>query len=260
MSPDGLAVETRARSHWEAIDLGLALAQAHWRSLYAAWFAILLPVILLEASMLWFFSDYEKSWMYIPILSWWLKPLYDRALLHVLSRAVFGVKINWRDLLRALPNLMRHSGLFRALTFGRFSPRRSFKLPVWQLEGVSGKTRRRRFHALQGNGAMRLFFICAHFELILWLGILGLLFLLLPTEFTPSPGLIWNIISQHMPQWFEAVEIFAYLLAMSVIEPFYVAAGFMLYLNRRTEIEGWDIEMGFRTLAARLEAQQGAPS
>ena len=39
---------------------------------------------------------------------------------------------------------------------------------------------------------------------------------------------------------------------MSLMEPFYVAAGFALYLNRRTVLEGWDIEIAFRRMAQRL--------
>jgi hypothetical protein len=34
----------------------------------------------------------------------------------------------------------------------------------------------------------------------------------------------------------------AYALAVFAIEPFYVAAGFAMYLNRRAELEAWDIE------------------
>jgi hypothetical protein len=30
------------------------------------------------------------------------------------------------------------------------------------------------------------------------------------------------------------------------LEPFYVAGGFALYLNRRAELEAWDIEQEFR--------------
>ena len=30
------------------------------------------------------------------------------------------------------------------------------------------------------------------------------------------------------------------------LEPFYVAAGFGIYLNRRAELEAWDIEQEFR--------------
>ncbi|MEO8779468.1 MAG: DUF4129 domain-containing protein, partial [Rhodanobacter sp.] len=40
----------------------------------------------------------------------------------------------------------------------------------------------------------------------------------------------------------------------SVIEPLYVACGFALYLNRRTQLEAWDIDLAFRRLRARLES------
>jgi hypothetical protein len=33
-----------------------------------------------------------------------------------------------------------------------------------------------------------------------------------------------------------------------------VAAGFTLYLNRRTELEAWDLELAFRHLQERLAA------
>ena len=38
----------------------------------------------------------------------------------------------------------------------------------------------------------------------------------------------------------------AYALVVLFLEPFYVAAGFALYLNRRAELEAWDIEQEFR--------------
>ena len=31
-----------------------------------------------------------------------------------------------------------------------------------------------------------------------------------------------------------------------LLEPFYVAAGFAMYLNRRTELEAWDVEQELR--------------
>ena len=43
---------------------------------------------------------------------------------------------------------------------------------------------------------------------------------------------------------------------MSVIAPFYVAAGFGLYLTRRSQLEAWDIELGFRNLAKRLQKRR----
>jgi hypothetical protein len=38
----------------------------------------------------------------------------------------------------------------------------------------------------------------------------------------------------------------AYAAAVAFIEPFYVAAGFGMYLNRRVELEAWDVEQEFR--------------
>ena len=38
----------------------------------------------------------------------------------------------------------------------------------------------------------------------------------------------------------------AYVVVVLFLEPFYVAAGFAMYLNRRAELEAWDIEQEFR--------------
>jgi hypothetical protein len=56
---------------------------------------------------------------------------------------------------------------------------------------------------------------------------------------------------------FEAVRLASvndaliYAAVILVLEPFYVAAGFGLYLNRRTLLEGWDIEVALRRIAER---------
>jgi hypothetical protein len=38
----------------------------------------------------------------------------------------------------------------------------------------------------------------------------------------------------------------AYAAVVGLLEPFYVGAGFAMYLNRRVELEAWDIEQEFR--------------
>ena len=43
----------------------------------------------------------------------------------------------------------------------------------------------------------------------------------------------------------------AYAIAVLFLEPFYVAAGFGMYLNRRAELEAWDIEQEFRRAFAQ---------
>jgi hypothetical protein len=50
----------------------------------------------------------------------------------------------------------------------------------------------------------------------------------------------------------------AYVVAVSIVEPVYVAAGFSLYLNRRAILEGWDIELSLRRLDARLRGLRAA--
>jgi hypothetical protein len=44
----------------------------------------------------------------------------------------------------------------------------------------------------------------------------------------------------------QLLAIVAYGAAIAFVEPFYVAAGFGMYLNRRVELEAWDIEQEFR--------------
>jgi len=45
-----------------------------------------------------------------------------------------------------------------------------------------------------------------------------------------------------------------YGLGILAIEPFYVAAGFMLYINRRAHLEAWDVELNFRKIGQRIDA------
>ena len=42
-----------------------------------------------------------------------------------------------------------------------------------------------------------------------------------------------------------------YALVVAFLEPFYVAAGFALYVNRRVELEAWDVEQELRRAFAR---------
>src|SRR5688500_20026036 len=49
-------------------------------------------------------------------------------------------------------------------------------------------------------------------------------------------------------------DAIVWTLVIFALEPFYVAAGFALYLNRRTLLEGWDIEVALRRIAQRHTA------
>ncbi len=51
--------------------------------------------------------------------------------------------------------------------------------------------------------------------------------------------------------WVTAISLLCYAAAVLVVEPFFVGAGFAMYLNRRVELEAWDIEQEFRLAFAR---------
>src|SRR5688572_18807991 len=97
MQPANIAVALRRRSPWEAIDLGLTMLQRWWRQVYAPLLLVGAPLVAAAFGIAWYFGH---IWLAI-VLVWWLKPLYDRIVLHVLSRAVFGELARTRTVLGA---------------------------------------------------------------------------------------------------------------------------------------------------------------
>lgn len=252
---EDISVMIRPRNAWEAMDLGLRMIQRWWRDVYAAWFMVTLPLFIFFNIL---FRD-NPGWALI--LIWWFKPLYDRVLLLVYSRRVFGQQVNTQEILSALPDLLLRSGLWLHLSFYRFDFTRSFRTPVWQLEGLKGKKRSERMSALSrrsGGYATWLTIICLHLEFFLQLAVLGLVWMFVPEVIIKSIWeYFWNLLSgDTFPYWFLLASNIVYYLGVTIIEPFFVSAGFALYLNRRTLLEAWDIEMTFRRLANRLKALQ----
>ncbi|MCQ4295822.1 DUF4129 domain-containing protein [Pseudomonas stutzeri] len=242
------SVSIRPRSPWEALDLGTLLARRHAKLLMATWAAVTLPVFALTSLLLWQHPSIAL------LLFWWLKPLYERLPLHILSRALFGETPGLRESLKAFPGLLR-SQWFASLTWRRLSTTRSFDLPVQQLEGLDGKARTQRVVALSlrnGRAASWLTVVGVHLEGALWLGLLGVLYFLLPAQLVQR----WNwedllgLSGEWL--WLEHLSNLLYVLVLIVWEPIYVACGFSLYLNRRTHLEAWDIELAFRRLRQRL--------
>ena len=130
---------------------------------------------------------------------------------------------------------------------------------MWQLEGLRGAARRRRSALLRKGGRQRAVWLttaCIYIEVLLMFAGIALFFMVPPEGVGPS-------FDRSVFFWIEtpAGEVLgnlSYLVALSLIEPLYVASGFTLYLNRRTELEGWDIEIAFRQLAARRASAREA--
>ncbi len=249
MQLEKIAVRLRRRTPWEALDLGHAMLRAWAGPAYRAWLGSYGVVGLILLCVL-----REHPSVAIFIL-WWLKPAFDRILLFVFSRSLFHTPTTWRDIRAALPQLIRHSGLLHGLTIGRISMARSFLLPVRQLEQQSGKAARARCKVLSRRGrgnAVWLTFVCANLSAV-WVYSL----VLLVDALTPVglPAIFsWDdwFLGEQGQELLLLFNIFV-LLAESLIEPFYVASGFALYLHRRSELEGWDIELAFRRLTERNE-------
>lgn len=248
MRAEALRVQLRPRSGWEAADLGFMMAREWWRPLWGTWLAAYLPLAL---ALTWAF---RAEPMYAALILWWLKPAFDRVALHVLSRAVFGETTTVKSTLRDR-NLLR-PGLFHALTLGRLSLARSFLLPVAQLEHLTGRDARQRRSALsrrERGFAVGLTVACAHFEFIVMIGLGLLVSMLTPAAGAIAPDLAaWFAGSGDDRTFWSVYDGLAYVAAVCFVEPLYVAGGFAVYLNRRTLLEGWDIEVALRRLADRL--------
>ncbi|MBV4476380.1 DUF4129 domain-containing protein [Pseudomonas botevensis] len=242
-------VVIRPRTTWEAMDLGVLMSQQHRRLLMSSWAIVTLPLFALLSLLLW------DSPSLALLIFWWLKPAYERLPLYILSKALFGETPTLKQALRQWPRLLKPQ-LLASLTWRRLSLSRSFLLPVVQLEGLDGTERQQRLQVLlqRHSGAPRwLTVIGAHLETALWIGLMVLFYMLLPQQVETD----WDwqsliLASGHDWRWLEHLTNAFYALVLVVWEPVYVACGFSLYLNRRTELEAWDIELVFRRLRQRL--------
>lgn len=238
----------RPRTPWEAIDLGILLGRQHLALLTGSWALLTLPCFLLLSLLCW-----ERPTLAI-LLFWWLKPLFDRLPLYILAHALFGETPTLRQSLRAFPGQARHQWL-ASLTWRRLSATRSFDLPVQQLEGLAGAARQQRLRVLgqrDSGTAAWLTIVGLHLELALWLGLLALLYAAIPQPLLENRDWLQLLGQSGDWLWLEHLSNLLYALVLIVWEPLYVACGFSLYLNRRTLLEGWDIELGFRRLRQRL--------
>ncbi|WP_213938292.1 DUF4129 domain-containing protein [Pseudomonas sp. dw_612] len=242
-------VMIRPRNTWEAMDLGVLLTQRHRRLLMTSWAIVTLPVFALLTVLLW---DSPSLAVFI---FWWLKPAFERLPLYILSKTLFGETPTLKQALRQWPRLLKPQ-LLASLTWRRLSLSRSFLMPVVQLEGLDGTARQQRLRVLlqhNAGAAQWLTIIGVHLETALWIGLMVLFYLLLPQQIELDWD--WQTLiaaATHDWRWLEHLTNAFYALILVVWEPIYVACGFSLYLNRRTVLEAWDIELVFRRMRQRL--------
>lgn len=245
-----IAIEPRLRENWEAVDMGVAMVRAWWWPLQLSW---LVPSAALFFILLLVFS--ENTWLAF-LITWWLNPLWDRFPLLLASRALFDeplrVKKVWGEWRQSFK-----TDWFAWLTWRRFSPTRALDMPVTVLEQLRGPVRGRRLDVLHRSTAGVAFLctmLCLLFELLLIVALWVLLLLLVPSEFWLEE--LFTGFNQLF--WLSHWSVVIWYLAVAMVSPFYVVTGFALYVNRRIELEGWDIEIRFRHLAQRFESSKPA--
>jgi hypothetical protein len=223
----------------EAADLGVRLCQASARSVFRCYLSVLVPAVAVAL------AAYEIAPWIPAVALWFAKPWLDRTILFALSRAAFGQSTQPSDVWRE----QRHvwwSQFLLTWTLQRFSPWRSFTQPVYQLEGLRGSELRRRVRQIRigrTRGATSITSAFGLSESALVLAFVSLTVWLAPKGYEPN---LLEAFSSDKPGFVTFAGAVGYAAVIAFLEPFYVAAGFAMYLNRRAELEAWDIEQEFR--------------
>ena len=239
MRIDSLALQMRPRAPHEAADLGIRLCQSAWREVYACYLVVAIPVGLLAMSL------FEIGAWLPGFALWCAKPWLDRTVLYVLSRAAFGQRTKIADLW-ADQRQVWWSQFILTWTWRRLSPWRSFTQAVYQLEGHSFFRMRQRIKQVRRRYAGAAAILTFSFT---WAET-GLVFALFSLTYWLAPATdsvdFTTFFATEAGTPIKLLLSIGYVFAVMFLEPFYVAAGFGMYLNRRAELEAWDIEQEFR--------------
>jgi hypothetical protein len=255
-APSGI-LALRKRGLWEALDSGILL----WKDnffYFIPFFAI--PVWIAAFALL--LIPYDFRWLSWFAL-WWLKPLFDRLCLQVISSLFFrpswegssanGKKGPPED--AASPMRVILKGLSRNffpyllgdLLWRRFSPFRSTNMCLRLLERLKPKQYHERKKVLvQGglNNSALLSFLALPLEAILLCG--EFVFVSIMFQFfLPSMNWVLQFGMENIMLAFYAAYCVNYIL----VESLFVSMGFGLYINCRNETEGWDIQLLFQKFA-----------
>jgi len=279
MKLEDVTAEIRPRGRWESIDLGCALVRKNYGAIMGAWCLTVIPlwtVIALVAVWFysveslrpvpgitsWFYDMFWRSWVFF--LIWWLKPIYDRVPLYVVSRSLFGEKPTKWQVLKEWPKMLTKD-LFKLLVMRRISASRSLAMPISELERLKGTQYKNRFLLLSrngGDGAANLTMTSSLLELCLIASCV--LFIAMTFVYQLNLDGLWELVVEKVMVDSSGLAIVMigffsvfYAISIMIIEPFYVGAGFALYVNSRTVTEGWDIELAFKRMSERLRKLRG---
>ncbi len=253
MQLDVAQVRIRKRTPWQALDAGIVLARRWYRPLLAIWLACSLVLLPLLAGLAWIATQFlpGQTILWVFLFFWFLHPMVESALILWAGRAMFAARLSTRESLRFFRELCSFRFFFALLSY-RLHPLRPFAYAVLVLEQPEQGQAAPRI-ALLGRGQENTaFFLTASLAITILLTISTVIAL---TTFIPEELRWFDPADFFRPPGYWLL-FFLYALICALAAPFTVSCGFMLYISRRVELEAWDIELGFRNLNARLQAER----
>jgi len=246
------AMFLRRRSVWEAADSGILL----WRASFAYFIPFfVLPVVIAACAVHVFFAH---STFLLFFVFWWLKPFFDRLVLHVVSVKFFAgggaSPLRFKEIFRGLGQMRR--GLFGDLLWRRFSPQRAAHMPIRVLERIGGGHFHARKKALASGGlgfCSFLSFMGLALEAFLLASKIVFAIVMMRTFFPFALDLFDN------PDLAQALIFAAFCVNYILVGSLYVCMAFALYINSRVEVEGWDLQLLFQKFASH-SAASGRPA
>ena len=250
MNLENVTIEMRPRSEWEATDLGARMIRRDAKAIYAVWFTVTLPFLAL-ALLLNFLTPYGALAM---LLYWWFEPVADGAILRIISRRLFGEDADVTATLKAVPRLCWMNRIYLLSPY-RLHFARSVAMPVTQLEGLKGPARRTRSKVLNlriFNYGVGITAVYAHLVMALYLGVILIGYSFIPEIYRSTLGDSWlELFWMTSSTSATAIGLLSFYIAQSALQPWCVGAGFGLYINCRTQLEAWDVEVAFRRIVQR---------
>ncbi len=251
-------VDLRPLPPQRCTELGIALARRWYAQLVFIYVLAVLPWVLVATAL----GIYYPQSVFVMILAiWWLKPFAELAALKWCSHALFAEPVTATHAVgfawRSFPRLwLNYLGVFR------LAPARGIGLCVVFLERAGIGKGRQRVQLLKGSHSAlpALTLIGVHIEFILAVGGAMLLLSVLPVE-TPLTESFKQDWSTALSDYFNGGFYYTTtLIAAIAFSPFYVCASFIHYINRRSQLEAWDIQQAFNALeqrAAQLNSARG---
>ncbi len=256
MDLDKVAAELRRRKGAESIDLGILLGRRFYWDVLKPWLMLVVPTLIVVQLLV--------AIVIHPVVAvavgWWMKPLFDRVTLHVISRGFFGDIPAPGETVRTVIRQWRSMEALKDLSWRRLSAARTMTMPIRVLENARGAKARQRIKALYGAGTrpaeqFGLLTMVVGFKWLFYLGLATLAVLVVPLDLVYDPFTMLAYLAEDAHRGVQiAVLIGITTIATTFAEPFFGAGGFGLYIQRRIEREGWDLELRFRRLAERVSS------